>query len=179
MRSTALACVVAAAGAAYALAQAPAAQPTPTGLPAPAGVPAVPDDRGTATVTINGKAITIEYGRPTLRGRDPLKMAEVGRRWRMGKDGATTLNTQGELAFGEVKVAKGSYILTATRVAADQWHLNFNDKDRKKIAAVPLTIASVDPAVEIFTIELKEASGGGVFSMAWGTVSLSASFTAS
>lgn len=177
MKSSVLALVVASAGGAFALAQAPATQPAPaaTAAAAPSHAAAT---RGAAKITVGGKAISIDYGRPALQGRDPLKLAEVGKAWRMGKDGATTLNTQADLAFGDVKVPNGSYILTATRAAADKWVLNVNDKDRKKVAEVPLTEAPASPIVETFTIDLKEAAGGGTFSMAWGATSLSANFTA-
>ena len=184
MKSTILLLAVAGAGAAFALAQAPASQPAPAAPAAPAASaapaehPAAGAARGEAKVTVAGKTVSIDYGRPALQGRDPLKLAEVGKPWRMGKDGATTLNTQAELTFGTVTVPAGTYILTATRVAEDKWSLNFNDKDRKKVAEAPLTEAPVSPAAELFTIDLKEAAGGGTFRMSWGPTSLSTNFTA-
>src|SRR5215471_14983852 len=38
--------------------------------------------RGKAEVTINGKTVTIDYGRPELKGRDMLGKATPGTIWR-------------------------------------------------------------------------------------------------
>ena len=48
------------------------------------GVCAAQVSRGTAEVTISGKRIVVEYGRPELQGREMLGKASVGMVWRMG-----------------------------------------------------------------------------------------------
>ena len=135
--------------------------------------------RGEAKAMVAGKAVAIDYGRPSLKGRDMLGQAQVGQAWRMGADAATGLKTDADLAFGSVKVPKGEYILTATKVAADQWHLNvLSNADRSKVADVPLTVAKTDASVEQFTIDLKADKDKGELKLAWGTTGLSAAFTA-
>jgi hypothetical protein len=135
--------------------------------------------RGEAKAMLAGKAVAIDYGRPSLKGRDMLGQAQVGQAWRMGADAATGLTTEADLSFGAVKVPKGEYILTATKVAADQWQLNVLSKaDRSKIADVPLAASKVEPSVELFTIDLKADKDKGELKLAWGTVGLSAAFTA-
>lgn len=135
--------------------------------------------RGEAKATVAGKAVAIDYGRPSLKGRDMLGQAQVGQAWRMGADAATGLKTDADLSFGAVSVPKGEYILTATKVAADQWHLNVLSKaDRSKVADVPLAVSKLDASVELFTIDLKGDKEKGELKLTWGTTGLAAPFTA-
>ena len=60
---------------------------------AASSAPAHGNSRGQAKVVLDGKAVTIDYGRPTLQGRDMLAQAAVGQAWRLGADTATTLTT--------------------------------------------------------------------------------------
>jgi hypothetical protein len=137
-------------------------------------------DRGEAKATLAGKAVKVEYGRPALRGRDMLAQAQVGQPWRMGADGATTLATEADLTIGGVAVPKGTYVLTATKVAADKWQLNVttNDEAKKKVAEVPLAVHSLDQSVELFTIDLKPQGDKADFQAAWGTTALRAPIAA-
>jgi hypothetical protein len=108
-----------------------------------------------------------------------LGQAQVGQAWRMGADAATGLKTEADLSFGAVKVPKGEYILTATKVAADQWQLNILSKaDRSKIADVPLAASKVEASVEQFTIDLKGEKDKGELKLTWGTTALGTTFTA-
>ena len=128
---------------------------------------------------MSGKEVAIDYGRPSLKGRDMLGQAAVGQAWRMGADAATGLKTDADLSFGSVNVPKGEYILTATKVAADVWHLNVLAKaDRAKVADVPLAVSKAPDSVELFTIDLKGEKEKGELKLSWGTVALSAPFTA-
>ena len=134
--------------------------------------------RGEAKAMVAGKAVSIDYGRPSLKGRDMLAQAQVGQAWRMGADAPTALKTDADLSFGSVAVPKGEYVLTATKIAADQWHLNVLSKaDRSKVADIPLTPAKLDSSVEMFTIVLTGEKDRGTFEMHWGTTALKASFT--
>jgi hypothetical protein len=134
--------------------------------------------RGEAKATVAGKAVSIDYGRPSLKGRDMLGQAQVGQAWRMGADTATSLKTEADLAFGAVNVPKGEYILTATKVSADQWHLNVLAKaDRAKVADVPLNTAVLPQSVEQFTIALAGDKDKGTLELHWGTTALKTAFT--
>ena len=134
--------------------------------------------RGEAKATMAGKSVSIEYGRPSLQGRDMMGKAEVGQPWRMGADAATALKTEADLDFSGVRVPKGDYVLTATKVDAEQWTLNVLGKDGAKTAEIPLTSAKLPASVETFIIELKGEKDRGEFSMSWGTTAMKAPFTA-
>jgi hypothetical protein len=133
--------------------------------------------RGEATVTLAGKPIVVEYGRPSLKGRDMLGQAAVGDEWRMGADGATTLDTPVTLMVGSTLVAPGKYILRAKKLGEKEWVLKLM-RDGKAAAEVPLQATALDKSVEAFTIDLAEEQGQGVFRMSWGTLALAARFTA-
>lgn len=134
--------------------------------------------RGEAKATVAGKVVAVDYGRPSLKGRDMLGQAQVGQAWRMGADAATGLKTDADLAFGAVNVPKGEYILTATKVAADQWQLNILSKaDRSKIGDVPLAASKTPASVELFTIDLTGDKDKGELKLSWGATALATTFT--
>jgi len=131
--------------------------------------------RGEAKVTLAGKPIVVDYGRPSLKGRDMLGQAVVGQEWRMGADTATTLTTPVGLSFGAIQVPAGEYVLRAKKVSAADWALLLKRGD--DIAAeVPLKAGPLDKSVEVFTIDLAEEQGQGVFRLSWGNLALSAPF---
>ena len=141
-------------------------------------------DRGTTGIMLGGKSVSIDYGRPTLRGRDPNQLIGVGHVWRLGMNQATTLTTEGDLKFGDLDVPQGSYSLFAKKTGVEAWDLIFNKQTgqwgtqrdaSKDLGSVPLTVGEGTESVEQFTIELLP---GGEFSMSWGTLRVSASFTA-
>lgn len=134
--------------------------------------------RGEAKGTVAGKAIVVDYGRPSLAGRDMLGKAEVGTPWRMGADAPTTLTTEADLTFGAAQVPKGSYVLKATKTAPDQWVLNVLKKDGGQVADVPLVSGTLADSVETFTIEVHADKDKGDLELKWGVTSLKAAFAA-
>jgi hypothetical protein len=78
------------------------------------------------SLTIGGKKITIEYGRPYVKGRKIFGGLEpYGKVWRTGADEATVLTTDADLMIGGLKVPKGSYGLF-TLPEASRWTLILN-----------------------------------------------------
>lgn len=139
------------------------------------------NDRGKAEVTIKGKTISIDYGRPELKGRDLLSLAPVGTVWRLGKNQATQIDTTAELDVAGTKVAPGKYSLWAKKVSDTEWHLCFHPKTgiwglpvQKEgyVAELPLK-QSTGSSVELFTIALTDNKGKANVSIQWGTMVLS------
>jgi DUF2911 family protein len=71
-------------------------------------------ERGTATATVGGKAVGIDYGRPSLGGRSLealMKQLPEDRVWRAGENQVTTLTTAGAIRIGGKKLPAGRYSL--------------------------------------------------------------------
>ena len=146
--------------------------------------------RATSQLTLNGKAISVEYGRPALKGRsvqqmlDQLKPGEV---WRLGADKSTTFSTAADLALGGVTIPKGDYSLFARREADKSWKLVFNKQHgqwgtqhdaAQDLAAVPLKETKAAKSEEMVTISLAKEGAGGVITIQWGEMKLTAGFKA-
>ena len=54
--------------------------------------------------TVDGAAITIEYGRPYLKGRPEAQMMPPAKPWRTGADQATVITSSKPLTFGTAKL---------------------------------------------------------------------------
>lgn len=152
------------------------------------GVALAANPRGTAELTLNGKKISVEYGRPSLNGRtvnDLLGQLPAGEFWRLGADKSTTFSTTGDLMFGDVKVPKGEYSLWAQKQADGSWKLVFNKQHgqwgtnhdaAQDFASVPLKTEKESKPAEQVTVTLAEEHGGGEISIQWGDMELSATF---
>ena len=141
-----------------------------------------PAQRGKAELGTPGGSITIDYGRPSLAGRDMLSQLKEGDFWRMGQNQATVFTTPVDLTFGKVTVPKGSYSLWLAKTG-EKYDLVFNsqtgqwgtDHDPSKdVYKVSMAASNLPNPVETFTIDLKAAAQGGAFEMSWGSTKLAA-----
>ena len=85
--------------------------------------------RGTSSLTINGKTVSVEYGRPSLKGRTTdalLGRLKPGSLWRLGADTSTTFKTDIDLAFGDVTIPAGEYSIWMQRQEDNSWKLLFD-----------------------------------------------------
>jgi hypothetical protein len=85
--------------------------------------------RETVSVTVGGKKVSIEYGRPSLKGRsvdDLMKKLPADRMWRIGANQVTTLNTEADLVVAGKKVSAGKYSLYVHAPESGEWHLAIN-----------------------------------------------------
>lgn len=148
------------------------------------GAPAHGQDRGEAKATIGGAHVTIDYGRPLLKGRDPLKMIQPGQVWRIGANESTTLESDKALNFGGTTVPAGKHILLAHYAEPGKWSLVVSRKPwdqyepSAKIAEAPMTVESQDKSLETLAVELSSQGQNGVIKIAWGKMRLQGSFSA-
>ena len=84
--------------------------------------------RGKAELSAGTGSITVDYGRPELKGRDMLSQLQVGQFWRMGMNQAAVLSTPVDLTFGSIKIPKGAYSIWLKLAAPDKFELVFNSQ---------------------------------------------------
>jgi hypothetical protein len=146
--------------------------------------------RVTSTLSMNGKTVSVEFGRPSLKGRttdEMLGRLGPGGVWRLGADTSTTFKTDIDLAFGDVTVPAGEYSLWMQRQSDNSWKLVFNKQHgqwgtqhdaSQDLASAPLKETKTLKSVEMVTLTLGKADGGGTLTIQWGTLEADASFTA-
>jgi hypothetical protein len=144
--------------------------------------------RETAKISVGSKAISVEYGRPSLKGRsadDLLQQLKPGDFWRLGADKSTTFSTTADLQFADVTVPNGQYSLWAAREADNSWKLVFNKQHgqwgtqhdaSQDLASVPLKETKASNSAEMVTISLTKQGAGGGIAIQWGDMKLRASF---
>jgi DUF2911 family protein len=147
-------------------------------------VAAAQADRGKAEVTIKGKQITIDYGRPPLGGHS-VSEVPVGGVWRLGMNGATHIETTGDLVVAGKQVKAGKYTLWAKKTGPNSWILAFHPKtgvwgqpELKEgyIAELPLKTTKAADSAEQLTITLADNKGKAAIRIHWGTAVLAGSF---
>jgi hypothetical protein len=145
--------------------------------------------RATSKIDLAGKFIMIEYGRPSLKGRDILAMIEPGKVWRMGADKSTTFTSDARLSFGKTTVPDGSFSLWLKKVGDRSFELVFNKQTGvwgtqyagsiDDVASVPMTFSEGSESVEVFTLSLARGAkaNAGELTLQWGKATLKAPFT--
>jgi len=146
--------------------------------------------RATSKISLSGKTVSVEYGRPSLKGRavsDMLGQLKPGDFWRLGADKSTTFSTATDLQFGDVSVSSGEYSLWVERGEGDSWKLVFNKQHgqwgtqhdaSQDLASAPLQETEASNSEEMVVIGLTKSGTGGVITIQWGNMKLTASFTA-
>jgi hypothetical protein len=137
----------------------PAEQPSTKPLPSP---PA------TASATLKGNAITINYHAPSLRGRKMVGDHDpYGQVWRTGANEATTLITAVNLKIGTLTVPAGTYTIY-TLPNADQWLLIVNKQtgqwgteynQEQDLGRTPLTNGTLASPQEKMSISFEKTKG--------------------
>jgi len=138
--------------------------------------------------TIDGGNLSIEYGRPSLKGRVPGKDIDPydGREWRTGADEATTLKTDKMLMFGNLHVSAGTYTIY-TIPTAGTWHLVLSKKTGQwgipypgkadDLGRAPMTLGKAPAPAEQLTFSIQDTPAGATLHIDWGTTRASIPFT--
>jgi hypothetical protein len=140
----------------------------------------------TTELTINGKKITVIYGRPSMKKRKIMgELVPFGQVWRTGADEATMLKTDADLTIGNLAVPKGSYAIF-TLPTQSGWKLivnkvaeqfgAFNYDEKQDLGRVDMKVGKTSAPIEQFTITLAKSGNGGVMKLEWENTSASVDF---
>ncbi|MGC2583797.1 MAG: DUF2911 domain-containing protein [Acidobacteriaceae bacterium] len=148
-----------------------------------------------ATATIDGKAISITYSSPRVRGREGKIFSQGGLIshdphypvWRAGANSATTLHTDADLKIGDLSVPKGDYTLFVDLSNPDQWQLIVNKQTgewglkydgSQDLGKTTMHMSKPPQMVEdlVWTIR-DEGHGRGRITLSWEDHSASVPFT--
>jgi Protein of unknown function (DUF2911) len=127
-----------------------------------------PSPPAQAKVDLDGKAITIDYSAPSMRGRKIMGgLVPYGKVWRTGANEATTLKTSIPIHIGDLAVPAGTYTLYTipsesgwkliVNKQTGQWGTQYDEK--LDLGRVPMATFSTTSPVETFTIHLEKTSG--------------------
>jgi len=135
--------------------------------------------------TIDGAHISIEYGRPYLKGRPEAEVMPPGQEWRLGADEATTIVTDKTLKFGALTVPAGTHTLytvpgdkewqLVVSKATGQWGIPY--PSGQDLGRAPMKVGKAKAPAEQLTISIDDTPAGGTLRVEWGTTSATIPFT--
>ena len=138
--------------------------------------------------TVDGAALSITYGRPSMRGRKIFgSLVPFDRVWCPGADECTRLSTYRDLQFEGLKLKAGDYTLWMLPTER-AWTLTFNSDGhafhtqrdpRLDVGKIVLQKQTAPSPVEqlTFSIGPNPSAPGGVLAMSWETTRVFAPFT--
>jgi len=144
---------------------------------------AKPSPPAKVEVELRGKTVTIDYSRPSMRGRKIMgALVPYGQVWRTGANDATSLKTAVDLEIGGVKVPAGNYTLYSLPTET-AWKLIINKQtgqfgteydEAQDLARVPLVKTALPSPMEQFTIEfVKKGADSADLILEWENTKLS------
>jgi Protein of unknown function (DUF2911) len=135
---------------------------------------------GEATLKFDdGKTVTINYSRPSMRGRKIFGgLVPYDEVWRTGANSATSLKTDVGLAIGSASVPAGSYTLYSLPGATSwkliinkqtgQWGTEYNQP--QDLARVDMKVGQRSSPLEEFTISFDKTGGNSAtLKLEWDT----------
>ena len=142
----------------------------------------VASERSTLSQTIDGTVITIDYARPSRRGRDPLfgGVMPYGEIITPGANMATTLEVSKDITINEVSVPAGKYSVWVSFDGPEQWRIGLDETwqrfhgphptaDELEIL-IPVSPNEVSMEMETLTFHFPSVSADdAVLRLHWGT----------
>lgn len=115
--------------------------------------------------TIGGKAVSIKYNSPFVKGRKIFGgLVPYGQVWRAGANAATSLHTEAELTIGKLSVPKGDYTLFVlpeekewtliVNKQTGQWGTEYSQAN--DLGRVKMTVKPSNGLIESFQITLTD-----------------------
>lgn len=150
------------------------------------GAPASPPAE--TSVTLGGKAITIKYSAPSVKGRKIFGGAGAlqpdNTVWRAGANKATALHTDGDITIGTLDVPAGDYTLyvfldpkgwqLAVSKQTGQWGINRDGSttldDSKAIGRTAMKMSKPASLVETYKMILAGSGKKGTLTLEWENV---------
>lgn len=116
-----------------------------------------------ATAMFGGKAVSIKYGSPSVKGRKIFGgLVPFGEVWRAGANSATALHTETDLMIGSLSVPKGDYTIYVLP-SATEWMLIINKQtgqwgteysQSNDLGRVKMTVKAAPALVEAYKMTL-------------------------
>lgn len=133
--------------------------------------------RDTVRASIAGAELTIDYGRPAMRGRRVWgDVVEFGEVWRTGADAATQFTTSKALLIGQERLAAGKYSLWTVptergmtlivNAQSGQWGTQYDPN--RDVFRVPMDRVLLNLPVERLTLGIAPTEEGARLTIAWG-----------
>jgi hypothetical protein len=127
-----------------------------------------PSPAETATVSLNGHTVTINYSAPSMRGRKIMgELVPDDKVWRTGANEATSLKTDVALKVGGTAVPAGSYTLYSLPNASG-WKLIINKQtgqfgteyhQEQDLARIPMQSKKLSSPQEKMSISFENTHG--------------------
>lgn len=146
--------------------------------------------RREAEIKLNNKKISVDYGSPSMRGREIIgHLIPYGKVWHIGANKATHFTTEIDLRINSITIPKGTYTLF-TIPLQNEWELIINkrtelwcynsytdDVKKQELARINMKIEQLDIPIEQFTISLDKSHLGFVMKFEWEKTRASIYFT--
>lgn len=134
-----------------------------------AGGKKLPSPAAKATVSLDGKALTVNYNSPSMRERKIMGgLVPYGKVWRTGANPATTFVTAANLKIGNLSVPAGTYTLYTLPSEKDAWMLIVNKQtgqwgtvydESKDLGRTAMTQNALAAPQEMMTISFEHTHG--------------------